>query len=145
MRHKNFRGYLSSRPVNSQVIPQRVQNLVIRQYARQNDLSCLLSAAEYAMINCIIVLQGVLEELESLRGVIFYSLWQLPEDRALRRAVYQRFLVGGNELHFALEQLLIRNASDVSRVEDLWLTRNLTVTDAWVSALFSSIEAWEVK
>lgn len=130
MTEHTYRGYVFSRPISGEVIPQRVQNLVIRDYAKQRDLSCLLSATEYAMRNCIIILKGVLEELGSLRGIIFYSLWQLPEDTNLRCTLYDLILKGGNELHFALERLVLRDTRDLEMIEDLWLARSLSDVSA---------------
>ena len=59
-------------------IPQQVQNLVIRNYADRNRLTYLLSATEYAMPNCYMMLEKVIKELSGLEGVICYSLFMLP-------------------------------------------------------------------
>ena len=42
-----WRGYVSSREINGQLIPQRVQNLVLRTYAEKAGIRYLLSATEY--------------------------------------------------------------------------------------------------
>ena len=79
-----YRGYIFSRRIEGSLIPQRVQNLVIRDYAEQKKILFKLSATEYKMVNSYVVLQNVLKELKSLDGMIFYSLYMLPIDHKTR-------------------------------------------------------------
>ena len=58
-----FRGYVSSRSLLGQRAPQRVQNLVIRDYCERNELMYLLSAVEYVMDDCYAMLEKLLMEL----------------------------------------------------------------------------------
>ena len=41
---KPYKGYTFSREIHGQVIPQSVQNLVIRSYAQKNELDFFLKA-----------------------------------------------------------------------------------------------------
>ena len=50
--------------------PQHVQNLVIRDYCKKNNLLYLLSSTEYAMKNCHLMLEQVLEELKFIDGIV---------------------------------------------------------------------------
>ena len=123
-----FRGYIASRNIGGNVIPQRVQNLVIRSYAQGRSLSFLLSATEYYIDNCFMTLDALLEAPEGqLSGIIFYSMHMLPEDRFLRRHVYERTLNVGRQLHFALEEMLITSHDDVYAIEDIMLCKSLAV------------------
>ncbi len=116
-----FRGYIASRPVRGARTPQHVQNLVVRDYAERHGLHFKLSATEYAMPSCYMVLEAVLDELDSLEGIVCFSLFMLPERAERRREVYRRVLEHGCSLHGALENLAIGEAADVSRVEDIFL------------------------
>ena len=53
-----YRGYIASRPVRGLAQPQHVQNLVVRDYASRAKLPYLLSATEYAMPGCYMVLES---------------------------------------------------------------------------------------
>ena len=44
-------GYISSREIDGNIIPQKVQNLVIRDYAERYNMNLLLSSTEYKMKN----------------------------------------------------------------------------------------------
>jgi len=78
--HKGYRGYVFSRSVDSHRVPQHIQNLVIRDYAARCKLHYLLSATEYTMPDCYLILEQVLAELAALDGVILYTMFMLPSD-----------------------------------------------------------------
>ncbi len=116
-----FRGYIASRPVREQLTPQHVQNVMVRDYALRNGLDYKLSAVEYAMPGCYLMLETVLAELPKLEGIIFYSVFQLPSNALRRQEVYNRVLHSGASLHGAIEGFSLSRASDVSRFEDMFL------------------------
>ena len=118
-----YRGYIGSRPYFGQNPPQHVQNLVIRDFCRRKGFDFLLSATEYAMPGCHMMLNEVLTELPVVQGIVLYSLFMLPRDTDKRRAVYRRVLDARASLHGAVEGQSILNAADVSRIEDIWLVR----------------------
>jgi len=113
------RGYIASRPILGSRTPQHVQNLVIRDYAQRAGLMYKLSATEYAMPHCYIMLEQVLAELPTLRGIIAYTLFMLPERRERRLEVYRRVLDAGCSLHTAVEGLVLAGEADIGRIEDI--------------------------
>lgn len=120
---KGYRGYIGTRALNGSRTPQAVQNLVVRDYAQRNKLLYLLSAVEYAMPNCYLMLNDVLAELPKLEGIICYSLFMLPHDIGRRREVYKRVLRGGGVMHAALEGQTLGREDDIERWEDIWLVQ----------------------
>ena len=125
-----FRAYVSTRSIQGNRIPHRVQGLVIRDYAERMGLtSPRLPAVEYAMPGCYMVLESVLEDLDSAEGVIFYSLFQLPERPRRRRAIYRRIMEAGGSVHGALENIGIWDQNDVRRVEDIFRISELARTE----------------
>ena len=121
-KNKNgYRGYIASRPIRGQSTPQHIQNLVIRDYANKNNLLFKLSATEYAMKNCSVILEGVLNELFKLEGVILFSIFQLPLDKDYRKSIYKKFFIHDCTLHAASENLQIKNYDDISRWENIIL------------------------
>lgn len=115
-----YRGYIASRPILGNRTPQQVQNLVVRDFAAKQELPFLLSATEYTMPGCFLVLEGVLNEIKSLDGMIIYSLFMLPTDEDRRRNVYDRVLSAGATLYAAVEGDRVSNTVDIERVEDIW-------------------------
>lgn len=125
MNREGFRGYIFSRPFQGERVPQHVQNLMIRDYARRKGLTYLLSATEYAMPGCFMMLEQVLAELGALEGMICYSIFQLPPDGRARHGVYDRVLASGAMLHAAVEGLVVESASDIAAIEDIWRVRQV--------------------
>ena len=99
--------------------PQRVQNLVVRDYAQRRGLPFRLSLTEYAMPGCTMMLETLLGELDQLDGIVLFSVFTLPERRAHRRSIFERVLAAGKSLHAALENLVVRTAEDDARWDDL--------------------------
>jgi sporadic carbohydrate cluster protein (TIGR04323 family) len=117
------RGYIFSRPFMGERVPQHVQNLVIRDYCERNRLQFLLSATEYAMPNCHLILQQVLGELTEIGGLVAYSLFQLPEESSQRQLIYEQILSQEKVLHFAVEGLRASSKQACERIETLWRIR----------------------
>lgn len=125
MTRQGYRGYIASRPIAGERAAQHVQNLVVRDYAQRKGLIFLLSATEYAMPGCYMMLEQVLDELPTIEGIICYSLGMLPADPVRRQAVWRRVLDTGASLHGALEGLAVRSVADVARIEDIQLVSGL--------------------
>ena len=117
------RGYIFSRSFMGERVPQHVQNLVVRDYCERNSLHFLLSAVEYAMPGCHLVLEQVLGKLTEVSGLVFYSLFQLPEENSRRQCIYEQILSQQKDLHFAVEGLRANTQKECERIEILWRTR----------------------
>lgn len=111
------RGYISSRSVRGVRYPQRVQNLVIRDFAMSRNLEYLLSSAEFSVRGSFMMLEDVLNELPSLDGIILFSVFQLPMSKNQRLEIYQRILSSGCVMFGALEQIVLENDSDIQELE----------------------------
>jgi sporadic carbohydrate cluster protein (TIGR04323 family) len=126
-----YRGYIASRAVRGSHVPQRVQNLVVRDYSARYGLAYKLSAVEYVMPSCYMMLEALLEELPKIEGIVAFSLFMLPALGPRRAATIERVLAAGCEIHFALENLAIRRRTDIPACEDM-----LGVAAALPAALF---------
>lgn len=87
-----YRGYVSSRPINGSAIPQSLQNLKIRDYAKTNKINFKLSITEYKMKGVFLALNSLKKEIKSLSGIIFFSIYQLGENKKKRKEILN-FLV----------------------------------------------------
>lgn len=124
------RGYIGSRHYAGQRTPQHVQNLVIRDYCQRNGLTYLLSATEFAMPGCYMMLSQILDELPTLSGFCAYSLFMLPDDKQARRDVYHRILASERTFHAAVENLAVDSEADVALIEDIWCVHQ-TLPKCW--------------
>ena len=116
---KKARGYVFSRSFYSQTVPQHVQNIVIRDFCKNNNLQYLLSATEYAIKNSYLILENVINKLDEIDGVVFYSLFQLPTDQKKRKHIYKKFITESKSLYFAVENFSITKKEDFEKIENI--------------------------
>ena len=120
MKIKKVRGYIFSRKFLDERVPQHVQNIVIRDYCKNNNLQYLLSSTEYILEDNHLMMQQLMNELNKIDGIVAYSLFQLPKNKQKREKIYQKILKNNKELHFAVEKLKITNKNDTSLIEQIW-------------------------
>ncbi|MCW8916135.1 MAG: sporadic carbohydrate cluster protein, TIGR04323 family [Magnetovibrio sp.] len=121
-----YRGYIGSRPYRGQNTPQHVQNLVIRDFCQRHEYPYLLSATEYHMDGCYIMLEEVLRELSSVQGIVMYSIFMLPQNQKRRLACIQSIFKAGCTLHGAVENISISNLEDLEHLEELLGIHHIT-------------------
>jgi sporadic carbohydrate cluster protein (TIGR04323 family) len=134
---KGYRGYVFSRSVDTHRVPQHIQNLVIRDYAARRKLHYLLSATEYAMADCYLILEQVLADLPAIDGVILYTMFMLPSAPEQRGLVYRRLLAAGGSLHAAVEGFVLESEADIERWENV-----LRTADICRDLKYQEIERW---
>jgi len=121
----SLRGYIFSRSFMGERVPQHIQNIIIRDYCDKNNFNYLLSATEYTMKNSHSILEKIIDDIESCDGIVFYSLFQLPEDNTLRKEKLELTLKKKKLLAFACERILVSNFEDIKRIEDIWLIKKI--------------------
>ena len=119
------RGYIFSRPFMGERVPQHVQNLVIRDYCKKKGIQYLLSATEYAIAGSHLILQQIMDELPQLEGIVFYSLFLLPEQKKERDRVCKVILGNKKTIFFAVEGLLMSNKIEHERIETIWQVQKI--------------------
>jgi sporadic carbohydrate cluster protein (TIGR04323 family) len=118
-KNKGYRGYIFSREINGNFIPQRVQNLVIKDFTSRKNIFFKLSATEYKMKNSYYILKSLLKNISNLDGIVFYSYEMLPENKGLRLSILQKLINKKKKIFFALEELKILNKQDLKMIENL--------------------------
>ncbi len=122
---KKIKGYIFSRPFLDERAPQHVQNIVIRDYCKKENLHYGLSAVEYAMKNSYKTLHQLVNNLKSLDGIVAYSVFQLPEDNIERKNILKKFIKKKKLLFFALEELRLSTNDDLKKIDNIWLVRKV--------------------
>lgn len=117
---KKVKGYNFSREFMGERAPQHVQNIVMQDYCKKNNLIFLMSATEYAMKNSYSILNGLISNLSEVEGIIFYSLFQLPEKLNQRQDILKRIIKKKKKVFFAVEGISIKNINDLKLIDDIW-------------------------
>jgi sporadic carbohydrate cluster protein (TIGR04323 family) len=122
---KKLKGYIFSRSFMGERVPQHVQNLVIRDYCNKNKFQYLLSATEYAMEGCHLILEQLIQEISSMDGIALYSMYQLPEESNKRKEIYNKITISEKSLHFCVEGPSLFNQDSIHRVENSWKVKTV--------------------
>ena len=102
------RGYIASGEFNGYRTPQHLQNQIIKLYCDTNGLKFVLSRAEY-WINGSTSCQLWAALNEGFKHIVFYSLWQLPNDQGERHRIYQHCTINNIILHFSSERICTKS------------------------------------
>jgi len=119
------KGYISSRSFMGERVPQSVQNLVLRNFCKDNNLTFELSSTEYAMDKSYHVLNQLLVNKNN-KCIIFYSLFQLPENDNLRNKILKKFIKRKKKLIFVLENITVNKLSDIQDIENIWYIKKVS-------------------
>jgi len=116
-KYRFYRGYVSSREINGNVIPQSLQNLKIRDYANSKNLGFKLSITEHKTKNGFFALNDLKEKINKLDGIIFFSIYQLPNIKKKRKEYLEFFVRKKKKLFFAFEDLEVTSVKDIKEIE----------------------------
>lgn len=117
-----FRGYISSRKLSDNSnVDQSIQNLIIRNSCEKHNIKFMLSATEYGMKDCYLMLNQVISELKKNKfdGIAFFSIDQLPKNIAERKKIYEIVRTNKKKILMSMENILINNENDIKKFENL--------------------------
>lgn len=115
-----FIGYNFASAIEGNFIPQRLQNLCIRDYANTKSLTLSMPVAEYEDTRQSLMLFAQIPHLKRLAGIIFYSILLLPPDPKKRIIFYQHIIGAGKTVHFALEDLSFSSKQESEKIESIY-------------------------
>ncbi len=117
----NLRGYIFSRDFSDgSFVDQSIQNSVIRQACEKNLYNFKLSATEYGMKNCFLMLEKLIEDLKSknIDGLAFYSIYQLPAGE-IKKKLFDIVLKKKKKIFFSKQNILVKNKNDINKLDEL--------------------------
>ena len=126
---KGYRGYIFSRKINGNFIPQRVQNLVIRDFALKKKIFFKLSSTEYNMENCYIMLNSLIKDINKIDGIIFYSIEMLADDKKKTLKLIDFFIKKKKPIFFAVEELKLSSKNDLKKIKEILLIKKFYMRD----------------
>lgn len=116
---RGYRGYVTSRPFGQYSIPVPLQSLALRDYCQRMGLLYVLPVNENIFPHSYMVLEGMVQSLADYEGVVMYSMHMLPQRQERRRTIYESILKQGCSLHVVLEGIVVADANDVEKLEEL--------------------------
>ena len=80
LKKKIYQGYVKLKSFNNIYLPPAIQNLIIKNYCEQNNLTFKLSVNELNIENCFMELFFILRNIKKIDGLIMNSIYMLPKD-----------------------------------------------------------------
>ena len=116
---EGYRGYVTSREFGGLRIPVPVQSLVLRDYCARKKLIYKLHLNENMFPHSYMVLEGLVRDLGAVEGVLMCSMYMLPQRAERRARIYAKILEQGADLHFVMEDVVVRRMEDTAAVEEV--------------------------
>jgi len=123
MSPKKVRGYIFSRSFMGERVPQHIQNIVISDYCKKNNLHLLLSATEYCMDKSTSILKSIFDEVSKVSGIVIYSVFQLPENDIERTSFIRKAIKKKKIIYFACEREKISNDNHLEKINNIWMIK----------------------
>jgi len=124
-----YMGYISSREIDGSIIPQKVQNLVIRDYAQRFNMNLILSSTEYKMKSSFLIFDSLIaKKTNKYKGVIIYSLFMLKNYSKLNN-ILKNIKKNNIRLICALEEIEIKNNSDFKSLKEIFFINKVKKKD----------------
>lgn len=114
-----FRGYCTHNKFGEYKIPVPAQNIIYKDYVLKNNLHFKLSVSELFIKESYVTLFSLLKELNSLEGILMCSYSMLPSDIKKRNQIFNSILESNSELHFVLENLVLKSQRDIDKLEKI--------------------------
>ena len=116
---KKVKGYISSRKVFGNFYPQKIQNLVIRDYCKRKKYFFLFSSVEYSINKSYLIFEELLENIDKVKGIVCFSIFQFPLDNKIRNNMFNKIIKKRKFIDFALEEISIKKKVDILNVNEL--------------------------
>jgi len=124
---KNYKGYISSRDCFGTYFPQKIQNIVIRDYCKKKKINYELSSAEYTMKNSYLVLNEIIKDMKKIDGIIAFSIFQLPTEKKKRNKILEKILKKNKKISFVLESFSVNTLNDIKKLNEIWAIKSITL------------------
>lgn len=123
-----YSGYLQLKPINGIIIISSQQNIIIKDYV-ENKLKgkMILSANENIHGGNSMILNSLINEKNSIKGIVMLSSFCLPDNNSIRKRILKNFKQQKKELHLILEETFFTFRhfnEDIEKIEELRLFQN---------------------
>ena len=117
---KIFKGYIFSRRLSDgRYVPQKIQNLTIRNTCERFNVKFILSSTEYIFANSYSMLQELTKNyLKEIDGIAFFSLFQLPGNKSQRNSLLKNIFKQNKEIIMCNEKIHIKSEFDLELIDN---------------------------
>ncbi len=113
---KKLVGYVSNNEFNEKIIPIPFQNIILRNYCKDNDYTYVLPYNENIFKNSFSQLVTLINKLDNKTAIIACSIYMMPKNiKDLEKILY---LIKKKEtyIYFVYENLYFKNINDIKNI-----------------------------
>jgi len=125
---KKCLGYISSSPFwHNTFLPQRVQNIIVRDFCLTYGFSLVWSSPEVSYGSNLYTFDVLTDQIRDchLHGIVFCSHLQIPYIRLV--SLIERCLNADCSIYFAIENIHISSVDDLRMYQDTILASSVSV------------------
>ncbi len=125
-----YAGYINLNPLNGVIYPSSIQNILIKNFI-ETDLKGIfyLSPTEILQAKYSITLQTLISKETKVKGIVMLSSFLLTKNLSERKKIYTKLLKSKKHMYFILDELFIKNKSDIDKVEEFIIFNSNFFTD----------------
>ncbi len=110
-------GYVTNQPFNEKIIPIPFQNIILRNYCKDNNLTYVLPYNETVFKNSYSQLITLINKIDNDTGIIACSIFMLPEKRELIDKIIKILNRRNTFIFFVYENLILKSFSNYTDIE----------------------------
>ena len=121
---KLLRGYISSREIHGAYYPQNVQNLILRNFAKENNIELQLSGTEWNIEKSFLMLRSIISEKNN--GILLFSIFQIYENSSFFYDIVRKIIKKKKIIVFALENISISSEKELQNLSKIFKITEVT-------------------
>lgn len=117
---KKYFTYIQNKKFGDYYLPTRYQYIIIRDYYKKINADFILPQGEPVFSKTNIRLRTIIKNLKFNDGLVFLSIYQMPENNKIRNNLIKELSKKNIEIHFIFEGLIIRNNKGFSKIKNIF-------------------------
>lgn len=118
---KIYQGYVQLNQFKEIYLPPAIQNLLIKNFCDQNNITFKLSINEHYIKNCYMELFSILRKTKKIDGIIMTSIHMLPQDKKNFLLFLKLYKKRKLKLIFIFENKKINNFKELIKIHKKYL------------------------
>lgn len=118
---KIYQGYVQLNQFKEIYLPPAIQNLLIKNFCDQNNVTFKLSINEHYIKNCYMELFSILRKIKKIDGIIMTSIHMLPQDKKNFSLFIKLYKKRKLKLIFIFENKKINNSIELIKIHKKYL------------------------
>ena len=119
-------GYCHNKSFGPYSLPVKFQNIISANYAYKKNLIYGPGQGEPIFSKNHLQLKSMIRGPYNLNGIVMLSFYMLPKSKQKRYEIFKLAIKKKREIHFIIEDIILRDNKDIKRIEELFSYQKFT-------------------